>query len=56
MSKALRDLTAAELDKYCAEIARAGEAARAVGGKVPAVIEHAAAEAAAEVSKRWRLK
>lgn len=56
MSKALADLTDEELDKYLAEIARAGEASRVAGGKMPAVIESAAAAAAAEVSSRWGLK
>lgn len=51
MSKALKNLTGEELDAYCSEIARAGEAARVVGISVP-VVEHAAAEAAAEVSRR----
>jgi len=53
MSKALKDLADGELDAYCDEIARAGEAARVAGIPVPAVVEHAAAGAASEVSARW---
>jgi hypothetical protein len=53
MAKRLRDLDKAELDAYCAEIARAGEAARVVGIPLPAAVEHAAAVAAAEVADRW---
>lgn len=56
MSKALKDLTDEALDGYCADIARAAEAAIVVDGPLPAVVEHAAAEAAAEVTRRWEMK
>jgi len=56
MSRALRDLSDAELDSYCDEVARAAEAARVVGGSLPAVIASASAGAAAETASRWGLK
>jgi hypothetical protein len=56
MSKRLEDLADKELGKYMDKIARAGEAARVAGGQVPAVVEHAAEDAASEFSARWGLK
>lgn len=56
MSKRLEDLTDKQLGEYMDKIAKAGDAARVAGGKLPAVIEHAAEAAAAEFSTRWGLK
>lgn len=55
MSRALSSLTDEELGEYCDRIAKSAEAARVVGGPIPAVVEHASEEAAREAASRWGL-